>query len=192
VPTGVGFPFPQPEKEATMRRFMVLFVVLGLVMVLGLEPSMAQKMEQKKVEASGKIEATYTKQEPIEIGDTSGHIMTLATSEGTNSSTGEQEFLDGAQTVNMSFADLVGGNGPQQGYINFVKEGDGIFAKWEGIVTTTKSPEGTPKTSFEGTFSYTGGIGQFEHIQGSGTYEGHYTSQKSYVVEWKAMYIISK
>lgn len=171
-----------------MRRLMMLFVGLCLVIAFGLRPLMAQE----KVGIAGKIEATYTKQEPIEVGDTEGHTMVLATSEGININTGEHEFMDGAQAVNMSFNDLVQGNGPHQGYIKFIKDGDGTYAKWQGMVTTTMSPEGTPMISFEGTFSYTYGMGQYEHIQGSGTYKGHYTSETSYMVEWEAEYSIKE
>lgn len=171
-----------------MRELMVLLAGFCLLMALGLEPSMAQE----KVEIAGRIDATYTKQEPIEIGDTEGHMMVLATSEGTNTNTGEHEFMDGAQVVNMSFTDLVKGNGPHQGYITFVKDSDGTYAKWEGAVTTTMSPEGAPMISFEGTFSYTYGMGQYEHIHGSGTYKGHYTSETSYMVEWEAEYAIKE
>jgi hypothetical protein len=169
-----------------MRTCPVLTVAVFLVVALAVVPCTAGEMAK----IAGKMEATYVKQEPMEIGDTEEHMMALGRSEGTNVSTGEHEFMDGAQIVNISFVDLVKGSGPHRGYIKFAKDGDGVYADWEGTVTTTMSAEGTPVISFEGTFTYTCGMGQYEHIQGSGTYKGYYTSETSYAVEWEGEHSI--
>ena len=129
-------------------------------------------------------------EEPMEVGDTEEHAMVLGHSEGTNTSTGENVFMDGAQIVNLSFSDLVKGNGPHQGYVEFTKGEDAVFAKWQGTVTTMMSDEGTPMMSFEGTFTYIGGMGQYMGIKGSGTYKGYFTSETEYMTEWEGEYAI--
>jgi len=138
------------------------------------------------------ITATYTKQDSIVVGDVDGHILTLGISEGNNVNTGEHEFMDGAQAVNMSYSDLIQGNGTHRGHVKFTKNGDTIYAKWEGKITTVQTSEGAPTISFEGIFEYTKGEGEFENIKGNGTYKGGFTSETEYTVEWQAEYTIAK
>jgi hypothetical protein len=168
-----------------MRTRMIVLVGL-CVLAFGMTSAFAQDM----MKIAGKMEATYVKHEPMEVGDTDEHMMILGRSEGTNTSTGEHMFMDGAQLVNVSFADLVKGNGPHDGYIRFTKGEDAVYAKWQGTVTTMMSDEGTPMMSFEGTFTYTGGMGQYMGIKGSGTYKGHFTSETDYVTEWEGEYAL--
>ena len=186
-----ALPLQRKEKKAmqifTSKTVMALFISLALIFALTVTT-----LAQEKTKIAGKMTVTYTKQEKFDVGDTEGHIISMAESEGTNVSTGKHEFMDGAQVVNMSFGDLVKGNGPHQGYIKFTKNGDTSFAKWEGKITTTISAEGTPMTTFEGTFSYIKGTGQFENIHGSGTYKGRFISETTYECDWEAEYFIKK
>jgi hypothetical protein len=168
-----------------MRTVTLLLTALCVVALLA-TPLFAQEM----MKIAGKMEATYVKQEPMEVGDTEEHMMTLGRSEGMNTSTGEHMFMDGAQIVNMSFADVVKGNGPHQGYVKFAMGDDVVYAKWQGTITTMMSDEGPPMMSFEGTFTYMGGMGQYVHIKGSGMYKGHFTSETVYMVEWEGEYAI--
>ncbi len=168
-----------------MRTVTLLMTVLCVVALLAM-PLSAQEM----MKVAGKMEASYVKQEPMEVGDTEEHTMTLGTSEGTNVSTGVHMFMDGAEIVNMSFADLVKGSGPHQGYVKFTKGDDVVYAKWQGTMTTMTYEEGPPMMSFEGTFTYIGGMGQYMHIKGGGTYKGQFTSLTAYMVEWEGEYAI--
>jgi hypothetical protein len=164
-------------------------VLTGLcVVVLVATTSVAQDM----MKIAGKMEAAYVRQEPMVVGDTDEHTMVLGKSEGTNASTGEHMFMDGAQIVNMSFADVVKGNGPHQGYVRFAEGEDAAYAKWHGTITTTMSDDGTPMMSFEGAFTYIGGMGQYTGIKGAGTYTGHFTSETEYVVEWEGEYSVQE
>ncbi len=172
-----------------MRAYPVVIVsVLLFVVALAVVPCWAQEMTK----IAGKMQATYVEHQPMEVEDTEGHTMVLGRSEGTNASTGEHVFMDGAHVVNVSFSDLVKGNGPHQGHVTFAKDGDAVYAEWQGTVTTMMSDEGTPMISFEGTFTYTGGKGQYMHIKGSGMYKGQFTSETTYVTEWKGEYSVKK
>jgi hypothetical protein len=175
-------------QVVTSKRPMVLFCSLALIFALWVTVSIAKE----HTEIAGKMTITYTKQEKIDVGDTEEHIISLSQGEGTNVSTGEHTFMDGAQLVNVSFGDLVGGNGPHQGYVKLVKEDDIVFAKWKGEVTTTLSAEDTPVVTFEGSLSYINGTGQFENIQGGGSYKGGFTSKTTYTVEWEGEYSIKE
>lgn len=175
-------------EKALLNRLTVLFV--GLALILAFTPTMS--IAQQMTKAAGMIKATYTKQDTIAVGDAEGHNLTLAISEGLNVSTAAHEFMEGARTVNYSFSDLVGGNGPHQGYIIFTKNGDSAFGKWQGKVTTVISAEGAPATTFEGTTVWIKGTGKFENIQGTGTYNGAFISKTEYEVEWEGEYTIKE
>jgi hypothetical protein len=167
---------------------MAFLACIALLIALGVTSTSAQ--EATKV--SGKITAAYTNQDSIAVGDITGHILSLSTSEGKNVNTGEHAFMDGAQIVVVSYGDLILGNGVHHGYIEFTKNDDAIYAKWEGKVTTVQATGGAPVTSFEGTLTYTKGTGKFRNIKGSGTYKGEFISKTEYYSEWQTGYSIEK
>ena len=172
----------------TCKRPLALLVGLALVFAFFVATSMAQQ----KTKIAGKMTCAYVMQKKLDVGDTEGHVISLAQSEGTNVSTGENEFMDGARIVNMSFSDVIKGNGPHQGYLKHEKNGNSTFTGWNGKITTIFSDEGTPIITFEGIFTYIRGTGKFEGIQGSGTYKGRFISEKEYTVEWEGEYFIKK
>ena len=137
-------------QTLTCKRSTILFIGFALIIALSVTTSGAQE----KTKIAGKMTISYTKQEMIDVGDTEQHMVSLSEGEGVHVSTGKHQFMDGAQLVNISFGDLVKGNGPHQGYLRMSKKGETIFARWEGRVTTTLSPEDTPVTTFEGSFSF--------------------------------------
>ena len=67
-----------------------------------------------------------------------------------------------------------------------------MISKWEHQLTTVMTEEGTPSTTFEGTFTYTGGMGKYENIKGGGTYKGMFTSKTEYVVDWMGEYSLEE
>lgn len=147
-----------------------------------------QTNESKKTKITGKMNYNFTQQETFEVGDVEGHIVSLRKAEGKNINTGKPEFMDGANTVNISFDDLVRGNGPHQGYITLEKNDDLVISQWEGKIVTTLSANGKPIPSFSGTMHWIKSTGQFANMQGGGTYKGHFTSETSYDVEWEGEY----
>ncbi len=175
-------------RFSKLRKATTLFIGFVIVLVfcaVGLNA-------QQPIKISGKITAAATHQDSIIVGDVANHKISLMVSEGKNVNTGESEFMDGAQIVNMSHSDLIQGNGVNQGYVRFTKGGDTTFAKWQGKITTKVMPEGNPVTSLEGTYIYIKGTGSFENIKGEGTFKGEFTSKTEYTVEWQASYFIEK
>lgn len=175
-------------EKTSFRRLTALFISLALLFTIA--PTLSHAQQMTKI--AGEIKAVYTHQDTAAVGDAEGHNLSFAISEGPNTSTAEDEFMDGAQMVNYSFNDLVGGNGPHQGYTKFTKNGDSAFAKWQGTVTTTLSAENTPVTTFEGTTTWIKGTGKFKNIQGTGTYNGGFISKTEYEVEWAGEYTIKE
>jgi hypothetical protein len=169
-------------------RNLTVFLVSFMALVL----AAANLSAQQTTAISGKITAAYAHQDSIVVGDFPGHVMSLSTSEGTNANSGDNAFMDGAKVVNLSYADLMMGNGSHLGYILFAKNGDTAYSKWEGKITTVLSAKGLPETSFEGTFTYTKGTGTFEKITGNGTYKGTFTSMTEYTVDWQSEYSIGE
>jgi len=173
------------------RLTQTMVILIVFIMILVAAPAIVFAQEATNV--SGKITATYTEQqEKIEIGDAEGHLMQLVKSEGTNVSTGEAAFMDGAKIVNISYSDVVQGNGSNQGYIIFKNGEDAMYGQWHGKITTTMTTEGTPLTSLVGEYTYINGGGIFEGIEGSGTFKGHFTSDTEYEVEWQGSYTLVK
>ncbi len=133
---------------------------------------------------AGTFDAKYAEQHPLPVPDAAGHALVLGRVEGVNRSTGATPYMDKGKVTNFEFADLVQGNGPQQGYISMSQGADTMISKWSGKVTTTLSPEKTPITTMEGTWTKVKGTGRYEDADGKGTYKGHFTSQTEYTVEW--------
>lgn len=163
-----------------------LMLVLLLIFAVGLTNCYAQK----KISVSGEIKYTFTKVERFNIGDVEGHTFTVSESEGINTNTGSNVFMDGAKVTHYGFSDLVKGNGPHQGYNKLVSDDGSYFVKYEGKIKTALSSEGKEVTTFEGKYTWIGGTGNYENIQGKGTYEGRFTSEKEYTVYWEGKYHI--
>ncbi len=167
----------------TLKRTMtVLALSLLLIPVLAVSP----RAERTKI--SGTANLAYANNQVANVGDVDGHILMLGEAKGSNRNTGQADYMNGAEVSNVETADLIRGNGPDQGYITFSKNGESTVAKWSGNVTTTLSPENTPMTTFAGTWTFVKGTGQYQGIKGSGTYKGRFTSQTTSIVDWQGEY----
>jgi hypothetical protein len=159
---------------------------LGLVSLLHTPPSV------DRAGFSGTHTFTMVQPQQLEFGDAPGHVLMLAQARGANESPGPDGFMDGAEILSVSVADLVAGNGSHHGYDVQVGDGDSVFTQWGGVVSTVLSPEKTPQTSFHGTWTKNRGTGRYLGIKGEGTYQGHFTSPTAYVVEWRGEITVPK
>jgi hypothetical protein len=151
-----------------------------------------ETMDLKKTKIAGKMELHFIQHETFDVGDMDGHIVSLRKAEGKNVSTGKAEFMNGARMINISFDDLVKGNGPHHGYSTLKENGDSIITKWEGEIITTLAEDGTPIPSFKGRMWWIKTTGKFENMHGEGTYQGWFTSETSYVVDWEGEYYLKE
>lgn len=165
------------SRQAILRVAVTASLPLAAVAVLGWSGLAPSKI-------AGTFDAKYAEQHPVPVPDAAGHALVLGRVEGVNRSTGPTSYMDKGKVTNFEFADLTQGNGPQQGYISMSQGADSVISKWNGKVTTTLSPEKTPITTMEGTWTKVKGTGRYEDANGKGTYKGHFTSQTEYTVEW--------
>jgi hypothetical protein len=162
---------------------MLLFVTMASVLAFCATPSLAQK----KVKVKFRAFAVVTKMERFEVDDTKGHVVSIAENKGVTS---DGKFV----RYFTSRTDLIKGNGTLSGYGKYVevKDGDAIFLKFDGSVSTIKSPEGKLKITFKGPYSYTKGTGKYENIQGGGTFSGGYIGKGILSVDVEGEYFIKK
>jgi hypothetical protein len=170
----------------SLTRTTLAVLPLGLVFLLRPPPS------ADRAHFSGTHTLTIVQPQQMEFGDAPGHVLMLAQAKGSTQSPGPDGFMDGAEIVSVSMADLVAGNGSNHGYDVQVGHGDSVFTQWSGAVATVLSPEKTPQTSFHGTWTKHRGTGLYLGVKGAGTYQGHFTSPTAYVVEWRGEITVPK
>jgi len=167
-----------------MSRQTILGAVVAVSLPLAAVALLGWSSGSAPSKIAGTFEAKYAEQHPLPVADAAGHALVLGRVEGVNRSTGATTYMDKGKVTNLEFADLVQGNGPQQGYISMSQGADTVISKWSGKVTTTLSPDKTPITTFTGTWTKVRGTGRYGDITGQGTYKGHFTSQTEYTVDW--------
>ena len=170
-------------QTSKSRKFMLLFVTMASVLALCATASLAQG----KVEVKMRSYAVVTEMERFEVGDTAGHFVSILQNKGVTS---DGKFVRYFTTR----SDLIKGNGTLSGYGKYVevKDGDAMFLKFDGSVSTTKSPEGKLKITSKGPYSYTKGTGKYENIEGGGTFSGGYIGKGILSVDGEGEYFIKK
>ncbi len=137
---------------------------------------------------SGSSALTYSERKVVQIPNTKGEMLQLATVKGTLKSAGP---MDGGSVVNEEVAQLFQGNGDHSGYYTITSADGSTVAKWDGKVTTVMK-DGNPMTTFKGKWEYVGGSGKYQNIKGKGDYNGYFTAADAYVVDWKGNYSLDK
>ena len=175
------------ETEA-MRIFKSKLLLILTTLAFILAFSVTTSAAQEKVKINSKYTGVFTKYEQMKPDDTEGHTMTSYEAKGAGTgSDGDFTFF------NQGMSDLVKGNGTHFGYYKLTdKDGHVNFSKWQGKVTTTKSPEGRPIVKFGGTWSFTKGTGKWENVQGGGTYKGWFIGQGIFTTINEGEYSIKK
>ena len=165
-------------------KLLLILTTLAFILAFSVTTSTAQE----KVKINSKYTAVFTKYEQMKPDDIEGHTMSSYEAKGAGTgSVGDFTFF------NQGMSDLVKGNGTNFGYYKQTdKDGHVSFSKWQGKVTTTKSPEGKPIMKFGGTWSFTKGTGKWENVQGGGTYKGWFIGQGIYTNINEGEYSIKK
>jgi hypothetical protein len=175
------------EDEA-MFSLRAMLGLVALPAVIGAVPMPRLSPVRGDVKIAGTFTMRYATQEKLSIPDGAGHVLLLTEARGTNRNSGPTDFMSGAQVAIREILDLAQGNGASQGYVTLWQAADSTLVKISGRVTTTMSPQGSPRTTFAGTWSYVKGTGQHEGIQGRGTYKGGFTSPTEFTVDWQGEY----
>lgn len=116
----------------------------------------------------------------IEVGDQEGHVYAIYESKGIQTIRQGEPVLDGLPFRQVGFVDinLKSGAGYAHGSeVMIDKDGDKIFDTWEG-----KREKGG---LMGGTWTFTGGTGKWQRIQGKGTWVTHQVAPNQFYDEWE-------
>ena len=171
-------------SNSEVARGLLLCVALACLLFAG------SVVAEEPTKVAGTMTAETAQIDSAAVADTDGHNLSLQIYTGTNASTGEADFMSGATSRNVSFSDLVMGTGTHRGYVEFDKDGSKTFSSFEGKITTVVGADGKADTSFKGTFTFTGGTGQFVGITGGGTYKGQFNDAGQLVADWWGEYTL--
>ena len=164
------------------KKLLLLLIRIVAIFTLAVTTSLAQE----KTKISGKRYGVSSSSGTVKVDDTEGHIISVGESKGFDVATG-------AQFYNESFNDLVKGTGTHRGYGKAVyPDGDVSRYTFEGKINTTHLSMGKPVTTFEGTFSITGGTGKYENAKGGGTYIGQFIGEGIFTYDWEGELVLKK
>jgi hypothetical protein len=164
-----------------------LWTAAGIALALLTTAAARTTRDIQSIKVSGSAELTYSQQHALNVPDAAGHQLLAGETKGTNKNTGGGDFMSNAPVINVETADLVRGTGTHQGYYTMGKSADTLVAKWNGKVTTTMAGN-QPNTTFDGTWEYVHGAGQYANAKGKGTYKGQFLAKDRYAVTWKGNY----
>lgn len=160
-------------------RIILLLISLFTISFFSVTMSFAE-------EVKGKRFGTFEAKESIKVGDAEGHALAVGVGKGV-------DVTNSSVFVTSSLSDLTNGNGTHQGYtVTTYKNGSKTFSDFQGKITTAMSPKGIPLVSFEGTWVFTGGTGEWANIQGKGTYKGKFIGPGIYTYDMEGEYSIKK
>ena len=167
-----------------MSKLRIAYIVTALGVPALTAASLATGPAFVRTQVSGVFSMKVGQQHALPVADQAGPVLLLTQSAGTNRSTGNSDYMDGAQVINREISDLTQGNGPHQGYTTEIKGADTSMARYQGKVVTTLGPDRKPTTSFQGTWTKLSGTGRYQGVTGSGSYKGRMVSPTDYTVEW--------
>lgn len=167
----------------TRSKNMKGLFLIGLVLVFGQAYAEGGKV-------AGSASLSYNKQEASLPSSANGHMLVFGELTGTNKNMDGSGYMDGAAVDNREVGQLFQGNGPHTGYYTMTKGTDSTTALWKGQVTTVLAEDGSPRTSFKGTWEYVNGAGKYAGIKGAGNYSGYFTSKTTYNVDWNGEYSV--
>ncbi|MDP2072045.1 hypothetical protein [Methylotenera sp.] len=168
-----------------MKNLSNITLSLAVLSVFALSSGQAMA-EHGKI--SGSAALSYSKQEASAAPSAGGHMLVSGELTGSNKNTGGTDFMSDANVDNREVGQLFQGNGPHTGYYTMSKDGNTTTALWKGDVSTVLADDGSPRTSFKGTWEYVAGTGKYSGIQGKGKYNGYFTSKTTYTVDWNGEY----
>lgn len=134
---------------------------------------------------AGTVKLTADSQHVATVADGPMHALSLVQTRGSNTNTGETDYMPGARVTNVETSDLQQGNGPHQGYITFASAADTTISRWNGTVSTVLGADQRPVTTFKGKWTMVAGTGRYRTARATGTYEGRMDSAREYTVDWE-------
>jgi len=156
-----------------------LFLILALAVALA--TSAAAKTKTSGTVSCAKPDPAYS----IEVGDQAGHALSISKSACTWTKPMEIAGLKTTAGHDVTYGNASGAEVKGSGYhVSNMSNGDKMYVRFKGKDTMK---DGKPATT-EGTWSYTGGTGKLEGIQGKGTYKGQADADGNMIVEVEGDY----
>jgi hypothetical protein len=133
---------------------------------------------------TGSFSGRITNQSGMPLTDQSHHEIGIAEVQGTQQSA--DELWNNSKITYWGVNDLVDGQGSQRGYYNNVHpDGGRDFGTFEARVSSGGK-------IVEGSFTITGGDGQYRGITGSGTFKTVMKSETELEANWQGSYELAK
>ena len=135
---------------------------------------------------SGSFSGKITQGFGLPLFDQSDHAIAIVEVNGTQSS--PDPLWNKSNITYWGFNDLIDKQGTQTGYFNNVhSDGGRDFGTFEGKVSTVGDT-----TTVEGTFTFTGGDGQYRGITGGGNFKTVAKSETESEATWTGNYELAK
>ena len=131
---------------------------------------------------TGSFSGKITKQFALPLTDQTNHDLSIAEVSGTQRS--DDPLWNNASITYWGITDLLNGEGTQRGYYNNVHGDKGRdWGTFEGRVTAAGTVEGT--------WTFSGGDGEFRGISGGGTFKTVMKSETELEATWDGHYEIA-
>ena len=113
-------------------------------------------------------DSKYTQQLAIDVGDIPGHqVRVLELRRVFPNDKPNCEGLKRVESWDRGYSDYIDRNGRGWGYeVTTLENGDKIFGEFSGTSQTTVAPDGSKKSTYEGTMRWTGGTGKYQGVRG--------------------------
>ena len=138
------------------NRGIIGILLIAVWLLVPATPAVAKKEKVKTRNVS-----QITKMHVIKVGDVDGHIIAVYERRGL-------AFFVGGEVgtyLNRGMFDITKGKGTAQGYVtNTFEDGSTTTSTWQGTI----APREGKRLTAEGAFTYIGGSGRFEGIEGGG------------------------
>jgi hypothetical protein len=135
---------------------------------------------------SGSFSGKITQQYGLPLKDQANHQLAIAEVDGTQNS--PDPLWDNSKITYWGVNDLLDGEGSQTGYFNNLHpDGGRDIGTFKGKVSTAGG-----SITVEGTFTFTGGDGQYRGITGGGTFKIVAKSETEVEATWDGAYELAK
>lgn len=126
------------------------------------------------------------------MGPEPNHALGIGKASGTNKSTGETSFLDGATETEVFYYELNNGSGSSHGFVSY-QASDGTllieFSGPAGIILV----DGKPQLRAAGSWRFVRGTGRYTNGTGFGTYASKlFPPAFEGVTEWSGTFVESE
>jgi hypothetical protein len=113
-------------------------------------------------------DSKFTQQLTIDVGDIPGHqIRVLELRRVYPNDKPNCEGLKRVESWSRAYSDYIDRNGRAWGYsVTRLENGDQIFGELSGTSQTVIAPDGSKKSTYEGTMRWTGGTGKYLGVRG--------------------------